>query len=189
MIPPEILIAAYEQGIFPMAMVNGDIGWFSPDPRAIIPIDTFHVPHGLRRVLKRNPFEIRVNTAFRSVMENCANREETWIDESILGSYCTLHEMGIAHSVECWQDGRLAGGLYGVSLKGAFFGESMFHVVRDASKVALWALVRRMREREFVLLDTQWTTPHLAQFGAVEIPRRQYLRMLRESQRRECVFL
>ena len=189
MIAPDLLISAYQQGVFPMAMSNGEIGWFSPNPRGIIPIDGFHVPHGLRRVLRKNPFEIRLNTAFREVIEACAARKETWINDIIIESYCRLHALGRAYSVEAWQDARLVGGLYGVSLNAAFFGESMFHDVRDASKVALWALVRRLRERGYVLLDTQWTTPHLEQFGAVEIPRRHYLKILRESQSRSCQFL
>jgi len=189
MISSEVLIAAYQQGVFPMAMGNGEIGWFSPNPRGIIPIDEFHVPHGLRRVLRKNPFEIRLNTAFREVVESCALRKETWINETIIESYCRLHELGRAYSVEAWQNTRLVGGLYGVSLNAAFFGESMFHSVRDASKVALWALVMRLRERGYVLLDTQWTTPHLQQFGAVDIPRRYYLKILRESQSRSCEFL
>jgi leucyl/phenylalanyl-tRNA--protein transferase len=176
MISSEVLIAAYQQGVFPMAMGNGEIGWFSPNPRGIIPIDEFHVPHGLRRVLRKNPFEIRLNTAFREVVESCALRKETWINETIIESYCRLHELGRAYSVEAWQNTRLV-------------GESMFHSVRDASKVALWALVMRLRERGYVLLDTQWTTPHLQQFGAVDIPRRYYLKILRESQSRSCDFL
>ena len=157
-----------------MAMEDGEIAWFSPDPRAIIPIETFHVPHGLKRTLKKGLFEIRVNTAFETVMGACARRKETWINAEILESYVQMHRLGYAHSVEAWCDGKLAGGLYGMALGGAFFGESMFHEVTDASKVALHALVMRLREREFSLLDTQWLTGHLATFGAIEVPRADY---------------
>lgn len=188
-IPAEILLRAYANGIFPMATPAGRIGWFSPDPRGILPLREFHIPHGLRRRLARNPFEIRVNTAFGEVLEGCADREETWIDETIRESYQNLHALGFAHSVEAWRDGRLAGGLYGVALGGAFFGESMFHRETDASKVALAALVDRLNERGFTLLDVQWTTPHLKTFGAVDISREEYLRRLEEALRLDCVFV
>lgn len=163
-----------------MALEDGEIGWFSPDPRGIIPLETegFHVPHGLKRALKRNPFAIRMNTAFEAVIRACARRPETWISEEIIRSYRDLHLLGYAHSVECWQDQRLVGGLYGVALGGAFFGESMFHTVTDASKVALVRLVEWMRVRDYSLLDIQWTTPHLKTFGAVDIPRVEYLQRL-----------
>ena len=149
-----------------------------PDPRAIIPLDAFHVPHGLKRALKKGRFEIRIDTAFEAVMRACAEREDTWINDVIVASYVNLHREGHAHSVETWLEGKLVGGLYGVSLGGAFFGESMFHHVRDASKIALLALMERLRERRFTLLDTQWLTPHLEKFGAIEIPRGEYLRRL-----------
>jgi len=178
MIPAELLLHAYRNAVFPMAMENGEIAWFSPDPRAIIPLDTFHIPHGLKRTLKKAPFEIRIDTAFETVMRACAARDETWINEVIVKSYVNLHRLGHAHSVEAWLDGKLAGGLYGVSLGGAFFGESMFHDVTDASKVALHALVTRLLARGFTMLDTQWLTPHLVTFGAIEIPRAEYLRRL-----------
>lgn len=179
MIPAELLLHAYRNAVFPMAMDDGEVAWFSPDPRAIIPIDDgFHVPHGLRRVLKKAPFEIRLNTDFEKVMRCCAERAETWINEEIIASYVNLHDLGYAHSVEAWCDGRLVGGLYGVAIGGAFFGESMFHEATDASKVALHALVMRLRERGFSLLDTQWLTPHLMTFGACEIPRADYRRRL-----------
>jgi leucyl/phenylalanyl-tRNA---protein transferase len=184
MIAVDALLSAYTSGWFPMAVAPGDIRWYSPDPRGIIPLDTFHIPRRLARSLRRSGFEIRVDTSFRAVIEACAAREDAdgdWIDEEIIESYCVLHEQGFAHSVETWQDGALVGGLYGVALKGAFFGESMFHRVDDASKAALAALVDRLRARGYALLDTQWVTGHLAQFGAIEIPRRRYLRRLDEA--------
>lgn len=181
MIPADTLLNAYASGWFPMAVAPNEIRWYSPDPRGIVPLDTFHVPSRLARSLAKHPFEIRINTAFRDVIQACAERQDdegNWIDAEIIDSYSALHEQGFAHSVEAWREGRLAGGLYGVSLGGAFFGESMFHRVTDASKAALVALVAHLRTREYVLLDTQWVTAHLLQFGAVEIPRRRYLRLL-----------
>lgn len=181
MIDADTLLSAYANGWFPMAMEAGEIRWFSPDPRGIVPLDTFHIPRRLARTLRQHRFEIRYDTAFRQVMEHCRTREGSdgdWINDEIIDSYCALHDRGFAHSVEAWRDGWLAGGLYGVALKGAFFGESMFHHVADASKVALVALVERLRSDGYVLLDTQWVTSHLQQFGAVEISRRRYLRML-----------
>jgi leucyl/phenylalanyl-tRNA---protein transferase len=179
---PELLLSAYASGIFPMAMESGDLGWFSPDPRGLIPLDSrFHIPHGLQRALKKKPFDIRVNTAFADVIRGCADRRETWIDDTIFKSYVRLHYLGHAHSVETWHDGRLVGGLYGVAIGGAFFGESMFSRVSNASKVALVALVERLRARGFIVLDTQWTTAHLRQFGATDVPRREYLARLRQA--------
>ncbi len=190
LIPAEVLLQAYAQGIFPMGMPDGEIGWFSPDPRGVIPLDDkFHVPHGLRRTLAKHRFELRFNTAFRDVMQACAERDETWIDDVILASYCNLNTLGFAHSVETWHGDKLVGGLYGVALGGAFFGESMFHRETDASKIALCALVDRLRERKFLLLDTQWVTPHLKQFGAHEIPRTTYLHRLDAALQRRCTFI
>ena len=178
-IDPELLLRAYALGWFPMGTGRrGRIEWFSPDPRGILPIQTFHAPSRLRRVVRQSRFTIRIDTAFEAVMRACAHRDETWITEDIVASYVSLHRLGLAHSVETWQDDQLVGGLYGVALGGAFFGESMFHTATDASKVALVALVERLRARGFVLLDTQWVTPHLAQFGGVEIPRADYLERL-----------
>jgi len=172
-----------------MAMENGEIAWFSPDPRGIILLDAFHIPHGLKRALKKGVFEIRVNTAFEEVIRACGERAETWISEEIVESYVNLHRLGFAHSVEAWLDNELAGGLYGVSLSGAFFGESMFHRVTDASKVALVGLVNRLNERGFHLLDTQYVTSHLKIFGAVEISRSKYLRLLKQALALECKFV
>lgn len=189
MIPAELLVEAYRRGIFPMGMEDGEIGWFSPDPRAIIPLETFHVPHGLKRSLRKQLYEVRFNTCFEQVMRSCADRAETWINEEIISSYTHLHRLGIAHSVEAWHERELVGGLYGVSLGGAFFGESMFHTATDASKYALHALVEHLRKRGFTLLDTQWITPHLQTFGAVEIPRSSYLELLGRSLASPCSFL
>ena len=180
-IPLEALLNAYANGVFPMAE-DGEILWFSPERRGLIPLDSrFRIPHGLRRTLKRGLYEVRWNTAFREVMLACAERKETWIDEVILESYCALHEEGFAHSVECWDADGLQGGLYGVALAGVFFGESMFHRKTDASKVALVALVETLREKNFHLLDTQWMTDHLRQFGGYELPRREYLAQLQAA--------
>lgn len=188
-IPPALLLEAYCSGIFPMGTEHGEIAWFSPDPRGIIPLDAFHVPHGLQRILKKGRFEVRINQAFDEVIRACAARTETWISKEIVASYLNLHQLGYAHSVESWRDGRLAGGLYGVSLYGAFFGESMFHYEADASKVALVALVRRLQERQYRLLDTQYITPHLQTFGAVEISRTRYLHLLRQALALDCRFV
>jgi leucyl/phenylalanyl-tRNA---protein transferase len=178
MIEPELLLHGYRLGVFPMAMEDDSIGWFSPDPRAIIPLEDFHVPHALRREWRKKKFDTRIDTSFNEVIRACAERNDTWINEEIIESYKQLYKLGYAHSVEAWREARLAGGLYGVAIGGAFFGESMFHRVTDASKIALIALVERLRAAKFALLDTQWLTPHLKQFGAIEIPRRRYLRML-----------
>jgi leucyl/phenylalanyl-tRNA--protein transferase len=180
-IDPELLLQGYRLGVFPMAMEDDSIAWFSPDPRAIIPLENFHVPHGLRRLVRKNIFEIRIDNSFGEVIRGCAKRKDTWINKEIIESYERLHELGCAHSVEAWSKDKLAGGLYGVAVGGAFFGESMFHRVRDASKIALVALVERLRARKFALLDTQWLTPHLEQFGAVEIARSRYLKVLQRA--------
>lgn len=185
-----LLVAAYRAGYFPMGMEDGRIGWFSPDPRGILPLDAFHVPTRLRRVLRSARFGVTVDTDFRGIMEACAaDRDEgTWINDEILGAYCALHDCGLAHSVEVWQGSELAGGLYGVSLGGAFFGESMFHRVADASKVALAFLAARLAERRYRLLDIQWTTPFLETFGAVAVPRDEYLTRLEQALPLPCRF-
>jgi leucyl/phenylalanyl-tRNA---protein transferase len=181
MIDHEILLQGYRLGVFPMAMEDGSIEWFSPTRRGIIPLEEFRLPHTARKAWKRGLFEIRIDYAFAEVIRACARRAETWINDEIVVSYDQLHRLGHAHSVEAWQNGKLAGGLYGVAVGGAFFGESMFHRVNDASKVALAALVERLKEHKFVLLDTQWLTPHLMQFGAIEIPRVKYLQLLERA--------
>lgn len=181
---PDLLLYGYAHGVFPMADPDEDdaIYWYAPDPRGVLPLDGFHVSKNLSKLVRRAPFKIMVDRDFEAVMRACAasapGRESTWISDEVIAGYTALHRRGAAHSVECWQDGALVGGLYGVALGGAFFGESMFHRVRDASKVALVHLVRRLRAGGFTLLDVQFVTPHLARFGAVEISRDAYERRL-----------
>jgi leucyl/phenylalanyl-tRNA--protein transferase len=183
-ITPEIVLKAYAAGLFPMGESRDDpnLFWYDPDRRGILPLDGFHLPKRLRRTVRSGLYDVRIDTAFDEVMEACASpapgRWSTWINESILDLYGTLHRRGFAHSVEAWQDGELAGGLYGIALGGAFFGESMFSRRRDASKVALVYLVGRLRLAGFSLLDTQFVTEHLRQFGAIEIGRQRYHEML-----------
>lgn len=191
MLSAELLLDAYSQGFFPMAVdAAGKIGWFSPDPRGVIPLDDrFHISHGLKRTLKKSPYEITVDRDFRAVIKACSKcHGDTWISPEILASYVKLHQAGYAHSVEAWHSGELVGGLYGVRLGGAFFGESMFHRMTDASKVALVSLVEILRQGGFTLLDTQWTTPHLTQFGTHEIPRHDYLAQLKAALPLNCSF-
>ncbi len=175
---PHILLSAYSQGIFPMAGEDSPIYWYDPDPRAILPLETFHTPDRLQRKIRQGGFEIRADSAFRAVMTACAKpapgRENTWISPEFIDAYCELHRLGFAHSVETWIDNKLAGGLYGVSLGGLFAGESMFSRVTDTSKIALVYLVERLRQGGFCLLDVQFMTAHLLRFGAVEIPRESY---------------
>src|SRR5436305_11271500 len=181
MIDSELLLQGYRLGVFPMAMEDDSIAWFSPDPRAIIPLEDFHVPHALHRVARKKIFEIKIDNRFDEVIRACAKRRDTWINDEIIESYERLSELGYAHSIEAWKNNKLAGGLYGVAIGGAFFGESMFHRVTDASKVALVALVEHLRAQKFALLDTQWITPHLQQFGGTEISRDYYLQLLRRA--------
>ena len=187
---PEGVLLAYCHGIFPMADErSGEVLWFRPDPRAIIPLDGFHVSRSLARTIKRARFEIRVDSDFEGVMRGCADRPEgTWISERFVEVYAALHKAGKAHSVEAWREGRLVGGTYGLALGGAFMAESMFHRETDASKVALEALVLRLRERGFILLDVQYVTPHLESLGAVEITRREYERRLDQALSLPCSF-
>ncbi|MDB6118096.1 MAG: aat [Verrucomicrobiaceae bacterium] len=186
---PQLLISAYCQGYFPMGMENGEIRWFLPEWRGILPVADFHVPARFVRYLKHHPFEVRWNTAFTEVMRGCADRDETWITEDIIKSYEALHDLGHAHSAEVWREGNLVGGVYGVAIGGAFFGESMFSRETQASKVALVALQRRLKERGFIMHDTQWTTPHLASFGGHEIPCDQYLKLLQRAIRLRASFM
>jgi leucyl/phenylalanyl-tRNA--protein transferase len=184
---PELLLRAYAAGLFPMAesAEDPDLFWIDPDPRGVLPLDRFHLPRRLKRTLRSGQYEIRVDSAFEAVMRGCAEptemRPKTWINDEILRLYGALFEQGYAHSVEAWRGGELAGGLYGVALRGVFFGESMFSRAADASKVALVHLVARLVRGGFRLLDTQFVTDHLRRFGAVEIPRADYHRQLERA--------
>jgi len=192
---PELLVSAYAQGWFPMADTDtGEILWYSPDPRAVIPLDAFHVPKSLGRVVRARKFVIRTDTSFEAVIRACAQPRAhdtgVWIDDRIEAAYNKLHELGVAHSVEAWLDGALVGGLYGVALGGAFFGESMFSRPElggsNASKVCLVHLVSMLRQQRFNLLDTQFVNDHIVQFGCIEIPRSTYLERLRQAIRMPC---
>jgi leucyl/phenylalanyl-tRNA--protein transferase len=185
---PQLVLAAYTQAIFPMGNENGKIYWYSPDPRCIIDLNDFHAPRRLMRTYRKGSFEMRVNTAFDRVIRACAERESTWITDDIVRVYTQLYKMGFAHSVEAYKNGGLAGGLYGVSIGGAFMGESMFHWQTDASKVSLVYLVERMKKRGFTLLDSQYMTEHLETFNAINIPRSEYMERLRVALNRECRF-
>ena len=191
---PEILLRAYAAGVFPMAESADDpeLFWVDPRRRGILPLDAFHVPRRLRRVVRGGPFEIRVDSAFEAVLLGCAKatekRPNTWINDEIVRLYTGLFARGAAHSVECWHCGELAGGLYGVSIGAAFFGESMFSHATDASKVALVHLAARLRLGGYRLLDTQFLTPHLARFGGIEISRARYHRLLAEALLSRAVF-
>jgi leucyl/phenylalanyl-tRNA--protein transferase len=180
MLDPAELLYAYSQGYFPMAVPedNNEIFWFKPDMRGIIPLDTFHISKNLKRLYRQQYFELRINGDFKGTMEGCAQRDDTWISEDIIASYCKLHEMGYGFSFETWRDGKLVGGLYGVAIGKVFFGESMFHRETDASKIALVFLVEFMKENNFKLLDTQYINDHLMQFGATEVPNEEYEEML-----------
>ncbi len=191
MITINTLLDAYRAGFFPMA-VGGRLGWYSPQNRGVLPLDQFHIPRRLKRLVRQGQFQTTVNQDFHRVILACAARPDdagNWIDDEIIGSYCALHQVGYAHSVEVWSEKVLVGGLYGVSIRGAFFGESMFHTRTDASKVALCSLIDRLQAREYRLLDIQWLTHHLSQFGAIEISRRQYLRWLAMAMETDCEFV
>ncbi|MCS7176050.1 MAG: leucyl/phenylalanyl-tRNA--protein transferase [Candidatus Kapabacteria bacterium] len=185
----ELVLVAYQHGYFPMAdPETREVFFYSPDPRAIIPLDGVTISRSLRQTLRRGDYEIRFNTAFEAVIRGCAERPQSWISDELIAVYTELHTMGFAHSVEAWYGDQLAGGLYGVALGGAFFGESMFTRRPDASKVAFVALVERLRQRGFVLLDTQYSNPHTQRLGALEIPRSEYLRRLERALRLRCRF-
>jgi leucyl/phenylalanyl-tRNA--protein transferase len=185
------LLLAYRSGIFPWTVKP--ITWWSPDPRAIFELDQFHVARSLAKLLRKQPFEITVDQAFRRVMDGCAEaapgREQTWVTPEFLDAYTRLHDQGHAHSVECWHAGELVGGIYGVSIGGFFAGESMFHRVSNASKVALCELVERLRERGFALFDIQLVTPATRRLGVIEIPRSEYLERLKDAVAMSCRFI
>ncbi|WP_028032935.1 leucyl/phenylalanyl-tRNA--protein transferase [Chelativorans sp. J32] len=186
-IPPDLLLRAYATGVFPMAEHADDpeVFWVRPETRGIIPLDSFHIPKSLKKLMRREPFDIRYDTDFLGVITACAEpspeRSDTWINEPIREAYTELFKRGHCHTVEAWRDGKLVGGLYGVSLGRAFFGESMFSREPNASKICLVHLVERLREHGFLLLDTQFTTEHLRRFGAIDVPRRLYEQMLAEA--------
>jgi leucyl/phenylalanyl-tRNA--protein transferase len=178
---PVLLINAYAQGIFPMADEYGRIGWYAPDPRAILEHHNLYISRSLRTTIRKGLYTIRMDTAFTAVMQACGGREETWINAEFINTYTQLHEADFAHSVEAWQDEKLVGGLYGVSIGGAFMGESMFSHATDASKVCLVALVEHLQNRGYVLHDTQFLTPHLQTLGGTEITRASYEQRLNEA--------
>lgn len=187
---PAVLLYGYANGVFPMAESKNDanVFWVKPKMRGILPLESLHISHSMRRFLKKNPFEIRFDCNFEATVKACADREETWINKTIFDAYVTLFQNKCAHSVECYENGELAGGLYGVSLKSAFFGESMFSRRTNASKTALFHLVERLKNGGFTLLDTQFLTPHLASMGGVEIPQEDYLILLRAALRKDASF-
>ena len=189
-----MLLGAYSQGAFPMTDPDGVTRWYSTDPRGVLPLDNFHCPRTLRQLVKQRRFDIRINTAFEDVMRACkdverGDRDSGWISDELVAAYVRLHDMGYAHSVEAWQDNQLVGGLYGVSLGGAFFGESMFFRAPNASKVCLVHLVQRLIDREYLLLDTQMVTTHMIQFGATHIPADEYMDQLDVALQKDCSFI
>ncbi len=188
MIPVNVLLGAYSIGYFPMADSDGRISWYSPDPRTIIPFEEAVVPRSTRQLVRKKIFTVRMNTCFEDVIGGCANRDETWINGEIVESYTELHRLGYAHSVESYDSEGLEGGLYGVALGSAFFGESMFSLKSGASKVALAFLIEHLKKQGFTLLDTQYITPHLRMFGAKEIARAGYIKLLRQAIRTEAQF-
>ncbi len=193
-ITPDLLLRAYSIGLFPMAEARDDplLFWVDPQHRGILPLDEFHISKSLRKTLRRQIFDVRYDTAFLQVMEACAapapGRESTWINQEIMDLYLNLFRKGYCHSIECWQDQQLVGGLYGLALGGAFFGESMFSRQPDASKVALCHLVAHLRAGGFTLLDTQFLTEHLSRFGAREIPRADYKKLLAQALNKTASF-
>lgn len=193
-IPTDLLLKAYASGVFPMAesATDPEVFWVRPEARGVIPLDGFHVPHSLAKTIRQGRFDVRIDSDFEGTIDACAEKRSgrlsTWINGPIREAYTRLHRIGHAHSVEAWREGKLVGGLYGVSLGSAFFGESMFSRETDSSKVCLVHLVERLRERKFVLLDTQFTTDHLKRFGAVDVPRDRYEKMLATALTSEAVF-
>lgn len=187
---PDVLLTAYSQGLFPMADSQDQIHWYSANPRGIIPLDRFHIPSTLRQLIRQNRYQVCINRDFQATMRACSQSrpDGTWINEQLIQAYVRLHELSHAHSVEVWENDTLVGGLYGVSLGGAFFGESMFHRKRDTSKIALAHLVNRLNDRGYALLDTQANTRHLTRFGCIEIPAEIYYRRLQAALPLDCTF-
>lgn len=189
LLKPENMISLYSKGAFPMAdEKTGSINWYLPETRCIIPLDNFNIPRSLKKILNQKTFEIKYNYDFISVVKECANRESTWISEELIEAYVRLQKQGYIKTIETWKDNTLVGGLYGISFRGAFFGESMFSKVSQASKVALIHLIYHLKEKNFVLLDVQFMTEHLRMFGAIEISWDEYQTKLLESYTRNCEF-
>ena len=188
LLKPGNMLRLYATGAFPMADDNGKINWFMPEVRTIIPLDNYNIPRTLKTFLKKNYFEFRYDTDFISVIRSCADRKKTWISEELIEAYKRLHKKGHIHTVETWQNGKLVGGLYGVTFRGAFFGESMFSKVPQASKAALLKLIEYLKLKDFLLLDVQYMTPHLKMFGAVEIDFEEYNKLLYSAYTRACEF-
>jgi len=189
LLQPENMIRLYASGAFPMADAEtGNINWHLPDIRTIIPLDNFNVPRSAKKLIEEKKFEIRFDTDFESVVASCADRESTWISDDLKSAYRRLKKRGHIHTVETWKDGRLVGGLYGVTFRGAFFGESMFSKVSQASKAALADLLKHLKEKDFILLDVQYMTEHLKMFGAVEISFEEYTKLLQKAYAKACEF-
>jgi leucyl/phenylalanyl-tRNA--protein transferase len=186
----QLILWGYAHGIFPMGDTQtGRIDWYSPDPRAIIELDQFHISRTLQSTLRSGKFRVTLDQCFETVIRACSERESTWINDQIITCFCNLHRMGYGHSIEAWAGTELAGGLYGVAIGGAFFGESMFHFKTDGSKAALAGLVQQLREQDFSLLDIQYLTTHLVRLGACEIPREEYLQRLNTAVKQSCRFV
>jgi leucyl/phenylalanyl-tRNA--protein transferase len=189
LLKPDNMLRLYASGAFPMADAEtGNINWYLPEVRAIIPLDSYNIPRTSKKAIENQKFEIRFDTDFEGVLEGCADRESTWISEELKSAYRRLKKRGRIHTVETWKNGKLVGGLYGVTFHGAFFGESMFSKVSQASKAALAALLKHLKEKDFVLLDVQYMTEHLKMFGAVEITFEEYTKLLRKAYTKECEF-
>lgn len=189
LLKPEYMIRLYASGAFPMAdEKTGNINWYLPDVRTIIPLDNFNIPRSAKKVFEKKNFEIKFNTDFERVVAGCTNRESTWISDDLIDAYRRLKKRGFIHTVETWKDEKLVGGLYGVTFRGAFFGESMFSKVSQASKAALVALLKHLKDKGFVLLDVQFMTEHLKMFGAVEISFEEYTKLLHKAYAKMCEF-
>jgi leucyl/phenylalanyl-tRNA---protein transferase len=189
LLKPENMLRLYASGAFPMAdSVTGNINWYLPDIRTIIPLDNFNIPRSTKKAIEDKNFEIRFDNDFEGVLDGCADRESTWISEELKSAYRRLKKRGYIHTVESWKDGKLVGGLYGVTFRGAFFGESMFSKVSQASKAALVALLKHLKEKDIVLLDVQYMTEHLKMFGAVEISFEEYTKLLHKAYAKVCEF-
>lgn len=189
LLKPDNMLRLYASGAFPMADAEtGNINWYLPEVRTIIPIDNYNIPRSTKKAIEEKKIEIRFDADFEGVLEGCADRESTWISKELKSAYRRLKKRGHIHSVESWKDGKLVGGLYGVTFRGAFFGESMFSKVSQSSKVALVALLKHLKEKDFVLLDVQYMTEHLKMFGAIEISFEEYTKLLHNAYARECEF-